>query len=286
MPEIIKLADYQRALHIIGEKGFPTPPLPGWRSLNQLYRPFPGYMTTVTGIPGHGKSEWLDALLVNLAIQYGMKFVLFSPENFPVALHAIKMIEKVAGIPYGRMEKEGQREVEVWLDNHFTWINPAEENCTVSDILRLVDQVKQTFGANGMVIDPWNEVDHQRPAGLTETEYISQSLTKIRRFSREKKVHSWIVAHPTKLPKNRDTGKYDPPTPYDISGSGHWRNKSDFCITVHREDFETQQADVYIQKVKFKHFGKVGCARLDYDFACGRFKDTDEPNFKLPEPPR
>ena len=30
------------------------------------------------------------------------------------------------------------------------------------------------------MIDPYNELDHQRPAHMTETEYVSSMLTKAR----------------------------------------------------------------------------------------------------------
>jgi twinkle protein len=33
------------------------------------------------------------------------------------------------------------------------------------------------------VIDPYNELDHQRPSNMTETEYVSRMLGKIKRFA-------------------------------------------------------------------------------------------------------
>lgn len=33
------------------------------------------------------------------------------------------------------------------------------------------------------MIDPYNELDHQRPSSMTETEYVSQMLGKIKRFA-------------------------------------------------------------------------------------------------------
>jgi twinkle protein len=55
-----------------------------------------GQFTVVTGWPGSGKSEWLDALLVNLT-KSGWKFAIFSPENQPTELHIAKLLEKIAG---------------------------------------------------------------------------------------------------------------------------------------------------------------------------------------------
>ena len=39
------------------------------------------------------------------------------------------------------------------------------------------------YGIRGLVIDPYNELDHQRPSYMSETEYVSQMLTKIKRFA-------------------------------------------------------------------------------------------------------
>ena len=34
-------------------------------------------------------------------------------------------------------------------------------------------------GIRGLVIDPYNEIDHTRPAYMQETEYISNMLSKV-----------------------------------------------------------------------------------------------------------
>lgn len=41
----------------------------------------PGELTVVTGVPNSGKSEWLDALLVNLALRNGWQFAMCSMEK-------------------------------------------------------------------------------------------------------------------------------------------------------------------------------------------------------------
>jgi hypothetical protein len=53
----------------------------------------PGELTIVTGLSNSGKSEWLDALTVNLAEQYGWRFAMCSLEN-TVTEHGRKLMEK------------------------------------------------------------------------------------------------------------------------------------------------------------------------------------------------
>ena len=127
-------------------------------------------------------------------------------------------------------------------------------------------------GINCLVLDPWNELEHSRPEKVSETEYISQCLSKIRRFARVNGVHIWVVAHPTKLSKNRD-GIYPCPTPYDVSGSAHWRNKADNCLAVYRPDFTSARVDIVVQKIRFKHTGRVGEDFLSYNMFSGRYNE-------------
>lgn len=49
-----------------------------------------------TGVPNTGKSEWLDALMLNLMRAYDWRFAVCSIENEP-SLHILKMIEKIVG---------------------------------------------------------------------------------------------------------------------------------------------------------------------------------------------
>ena len=174
------------------------------------------------------------------------------------------------------MSLEQLEPAQAWLDEHFSFIMPDEYNLTVDSILKLARVLVYRRGIRGLVLDPWNEIDHSRPSAMNETEYISDSLTKIRRFARNHHCHAWIVAHPVKLIKEKNSGQYPVPSPYDISGSAHWRNKADNCITVWRDldpekrSFETE---IHIQKIRRKHLGQLGMAKLYYEYSTGRYKD-------------
>ena len=246
----------------------------GWGNLDECYTVRPGELTIVTGIPGSGKSNFVDALAVNLIKSNMWRFGFFSPENWPLQRHAQTLIEKFLGKSfrpsrYGeRMSMAEAREETEMLDDFVKFIAPKSEILSVDTILKYARILCLQFGIKGLVIDPWNEVEHLFN-GLSETQYISQELTKIRRFARLNGIHIWIVAHPTKLQKNSQ-GKYDPPTMYDISGGAHWRNKADNGICVYR-DFETNETEIIVQKIRFKEIGKLGSAKLRYTYS-GNYK--------------
>lgn len=262
------LSERIRALYEHGwEKGVST----GWDEVDQLYTVRPGEFTVVTGMPNSGKSNWLDALLVNLARDHGWQFAVFSPENQPLEDHMARMCEKWAGAPFEegptpRMDRDSLRMAMEWAGNHFSWILPDDDtDWTVETVLDRAKALVFRKGIRGLVIDPWNELEHAPPHGLTETIYTGQVLKHVRQFARRQGVHVWIVAHPQKLYRDKDSGNYPVPTLYDISGSANWRNKADNGIVVWR-DFGSAATpiEIHVQKVRFRQIGKLGCAKLKY----------------------
>lgn len=257
----------------------------GWRALDELYNVVPGELTIVTGVPNSGKSEWIDALLCNISESEGWKFAVCSMEN-KVREHARKLLEKHIKKPffdarYGnsveRMSIAELEEGKEWLQSTFHLIR-CEDDClpSVKWVLDLAKAAVLRHGVRGLVIDPYNELDHQRKANQTETEYVSQMLTKIKRFAQHHACHVWFVAHPRQL--QHWTG--GPPNLYDISGSAHFINKCDNGIVVHRNrDPNVGPVDgvqICVRKVRNKVIGNVGETFLSYDRVTGEFLDRDD----------
>lgn len=274
MEGIVKASDLKTEIEIIRTGGFDPGNKIGYPALDDLYRVRLGMMTIVTGIPGHGKSEIVDMFLAQLSRLHNWKFCYFSPENYPISQHYVKVAEKMIGEPYRNFTDSDNRVCSQWIQEHFTWLYPPNDDEVVNLdwVLSRARYLCETEGLEGLVIDPWNEIEHQR-GNISETDYTSMALTKIRRFARRYNVHCWIVAHPTKLQKDKTTGQYPVPTPYDISGSAHWRNKADFCLTIHRPDITVNKVDIYVQKVKFKHLGKIGQCSFAYEWQSGTFTE-------------
>ena len=257
--------------------GLPGGEYSGWVEIHQYYSVMPGQLNIVTGIPGHGKSEWVDALCVNLAHLHGWRTAFYSPENYPYKLHVTKIAEKYVGKPFNpgpneRMSKPEFGQAMDWVNQNFMWIMP--EQPSLDEIMDKAQALVKRNGIRVLVIDPWNEVEHSRPNGMSETEYIGQSLSKLRIFARKNNVAVFVVAHPKSLSKDA-SGNYPVPNPYDISGSANWRNKADNCIAVWRDlTDDTQPVSIHIQKIKFKICGKLGVAQLKYDRITGRYLDS------------
>jgi twinkle protein len=255
-----------------------------WPEFSKHFRAARREFTVITGIPGHGKSEFCDAMALKLAEAHDWNFAVFSPENYPYAVHIEKLASKLNGLPFHngpsmRMDETAVLSALEWINKRFVFVQPDEDNISLEGILSLTLRAKTKRRIDCLILDPWNEVDHNRPAKKSETEYIGESLMKIRRFARMNDLAVWVVAHPAKMHKVKDEEAYRPPEPYDVAGSSHWYNKADNCITVYRNADNT--VDLHIKKIKFKMRGHTGIVKMNYDKINGRYdeNETQKPAF-------
>jgi twinkle protein len=172
-----------------------------------------------------------------------------------------------------RMSKEELQAGLQWINDRFYFIETKD---TVPDIDYILDVAKSSvlkYGCDALVIDPYNEVSAQRSGNAREDEHIRDFISKCKRFARIHDVVVWIVAHPTKLPKNND-GSYAPPTAYDISGASHWSNQSDAILTVHR-DFDDNSISVITRKIREQGlYGKIGQVKFNFNFQKRIFEEN------------
>lgn len=277
VPDIKSALDYRDRVSELWRRGLPPGDKTGWPGVDSLYTVCPGQLSIVTGWPGAGKSEWLDALMVNLTRQ-SWKFAICSFENLPVEIHIAKLMEKLAGRPFGagptaRIAEDELTEYCDDLARNYRFITPKQGSISLRRVVETAEAyLLQDDGLKrGLVVDPYNELEHWRPAGISETEYVSEQLSFVRNWARANNVHVWIVAHPQKVP--RENGKLPRPRPDMISGSQHWWNKADCAITIWRDPEQpgSPAVDVIVQKIRFKHIGKPGVFTLNYEKVTGRY---------------
>jgi len=267
---VFNAIDIQDSIWDYYNNGLPSGFGIGMHEFDMFLKFQPGYLTVITGIPGHGKSEFLDFLMCRLNISHDWKFALYSPENHPLQLHFSKLAEKVIGKPFDGQNRMSPLDLTTtieYLKDVFYFVNPAE-NFTLDNILTAVKSLVRKKGVKAFVIDAWNKLEHNY--STNETKYISEQLDKIVTFCEKNSVHCFLVAHPTKIQKDKASGKFEIPNLYSISGSANFYNKAANGITVYR-DYENFITEVYIQKVKFKHWGQTGCCQLAWDKTNGRY---------------
>lgn len=252
----------------------------GYDSLDDYYKIAKGQLCVVTGIPGHGKSTFIDNIVVNVVKKHGWKVCLFSPESFPIESHYTRLVEIYTGktlLKYGNTR--AMRLTESALEKYFREVYNSITLLQIPPEQRNLDSImeKVTSDYDAFVVDPWNELEHQRNPDLTETEYIGETLMRLKAYAVFRDLHLWLVAHPRKM-QRKDDGTYAVPEPYDISGSANWYNKADICMTVFREGNKSQ---VHIKKVRVRGTGKVTsnmAPSFYYDRETQQFREHEDPN--------
>ena len=240
----------------------------GYPSIDKIYKVLKGTFHVWTGIPNHGKSTVLDQFLVNIARRHGWKFAMFSPEH-STSMHIRRLVQIVSEKPFdkgfdGRMSTDELHNALDWVKEHFYFIETREHIPNIQKILEIAKQSCLKFGINGIVIDPYNEVDARRKGNYREDEHIRDFISNCKKFARTHDCTVWVVAHPTKMQKESDGG-YAPPTAYDIAGASHWHNQSDAVITVHR-DFDDDSINIITRKIREQGlYGQIGECKLNYN---------------------
>jgi len=271
--------DYYSQIQDLYDGNYERPIEIGMKGLDDIYKIMTGTFHTITGIPNHGKSIFLDQILLKLAINHDWKFAVFSPEH-STSMHIRRLTQMFTqkGFDIGfdnRMDKDDLNKALKFIHKHFYFIETRDSVPTIDTILDIAKSSIFKYGINGLVIDPYNEVDAKRTGNAREDEHIRDFISLCKRFSRIYEIVTWVVAHPTKLPKSNDGG-YLPPTAYDISGAAHWHNQADAVLTIHR-DFDENTTSVITRKIREQDlYGKIGEAKFQYNFKTRDFQPYEK----------
>ena len=94
---VFTATDLHSDLLALFENGFGPGAETGWEEMDKICTYERGRLIILTGVPGAGKSEWLDELVLRLCLRHQWKIAFFSPENTPIVYHIRKLVEKLTG---------------------------------------------------------------------------------------------------------------------------------------------------------------------------------------------
>jgi twinkle protein len=246
----------------------------GLPTLDQFYSVKPGQSTMVYGIPNQGKTTLINNICYRLASRHGWRGAIFSPEYKEPARWFAEMVKRSMGRivdDNNPIIEEDYQKANAFVQDHFKFIDPTQNlkdtdaPCKLEAILDEALTLVLKFGIRYLVIDPWNELDNNRPSNITEKEYLQNQLTICNRFMARHGVHIFIAVHPNKLEKGKD-GFYPVPNVYQADNGAMWFNKMDNIICDYRHVGRSDQDihDLHVQKIRYDEVGRPGLAHLSY----------------------
>ena len=228
----------------------------GLENFDNIFSTYTSQFITVTGIPSSGKSDFVDQMCIGYNKNYGWKTAYASPENKPNYLHAHKLIRKTwEGMPTKADVDTGKwKQVTDHVNDNYFFIDM--DRYTLDEVLNKGSELVKRKGIKCLVIDPYNKVRDVNCKTEDVNRYTMEYLTKIEVFAKKYDVLVIVVAHPTKMYKDKD-GKIEEPTMYNIKGGGEWYDASYHGLLVHR-DYEAKTVKAKVLKVKFQNLGENG----------------------------
>lgn len=233
-----------------------------------------GDFSVVTGTPGFGKTSFVSDLFCGIAYDNDLTIAWASFEQEPQRDHRRALRSWFTGRPEHQLDYDDRIAPDRWIEAMHLFLIPREdEDATLEWLLEKMEVAVTRYAARIIVIDPWNEIEHDRRQGESETEYIGRAIRALKRFAKAFHVHICVVAHPTKSAKDGD-GNYKMPTLYDINGSANWYNKCDLGVIVHRENEDNTL--IKVQKSRYHEIiGRPGEVRCQYSKDERRFVEIE-----------
>jgi twinkle protein len=242
----------------------------GLPNFDNIFSTYTGQFITVTGIPSSGKSDFVDQMVVGYNQRYQWKTAFASPENAPTYLHAHKLMRKIWQDMPTRNDIHSDKWNQIAEHCNDNFFHIDMERYTLESVLRKGAELVKRKGIKCLVIDPFNKIRDVDCKTEDVNRYTMEYLTKIEMFCKKYDVLVFIVAHPTKMYRDKD-GKIEEPTMYNIKGGGEWYDASYHGILVHR-DYEAKTVKAKVLKVKFQNLGENGAeAHFKWEHKSGCF---------------
>lgn len=256
--------------------GIQLAPKTHFGEMDQYFRWKKGEINLFVGYANHGKTTLVLQMMLTKSFYDGWRWAVFSPENYPAIDFYDDLIEMYVGKWLNQMTEEEYTEAAHFIDKHIFYVYP-EDGHDVHSINERFRYLVLKKGVDGVLIDPFNQLDHIQKPYQREDQYLSDILKDVKRFALLNAVSYNIIAHPVKQQRDQDKS-YPPVDMYDIAGGAVWANKSDNIISYYRPnhhiDKSSPEVQIYVQKLKRKRTGgQPGDFPIRMDWKIKRFVD-------------
>lgn len=257
--------------------GVQLAPTTRFDEMDEFFRWKKGDITLCTGYGNHGKSFFMLQLMLTKSIWDGWRWAIFSPENYPPNDFYDDLVEMYAGKWLNQMSVEEYTEACQFISDHIYYVYPENEH----DIVSIHEKFRYLIlkkGIDGVMIDPFNQLDKTQKPYERDDQYLSSALKDIKRFALLNNIVYCIIAHPKNPTYNQDRS-LPVPDSYDLHGGSMWANKCDQIIAYYRprfhEDKNSPDVEIYVQKLKRKRTGgKLGSFSLYLNWTKKRYTNS------------
>jgi twinkle protein len=241
----------------------------GWGRLDENLKVYHPALMVVSGFANGGKSTWVMQLVSQLAKLHGWHVAVASFE-----MRSSVLVRSIKGAFLRKRirdwTREDDRRGEQFVREMFTFVAPSlgesDDNSSMDWLMERMKVAVIRHGARVIVIDPWNEIEHDRAQGESATDYTGKALRRLKRFAHQFGCLVIVVAHPSKgAAMNKEA---DDLTLYDIADSAHWANKPDIGVIVSRlgKGAGDSVSAIQIRKIRYQpECGTLGSVEVVYD---------------------
>jgi len=189
----------------------------------------------------------LNQIVLNVIDTYMIDMAICSPESAPVENHIAEFISIDIGradVTDAQIEKS-----EAKIREYIQFIDLDIQKRTLENIIGSLNPDIKI-----LIIDPWNELSLVNNRSISDTDFIGERLQFLKNEAKKRKICIIVVAHPTKVGRDKD-GQQLTPRPYDIFGSSNFANKADFILMIWRTKEITE---LQIAKIRYSRNGRMG----------------------------
>lgn len=274
------------------EKGF----YHGFEVLDDLMSFKEGCTSIIYGAPYSGKSQFTFEIMVNLSVFYGHKHAVYSPETGSkerIAAEIMSVFSRKKNIYEASeysMSTAMYENAKSFVDEHF-YIAEDFEGVTIEDFFYSVEEIERR---DKVKIDT-TLIDHMGLLGQDllkhggrEDKWISQALNAVNTDALKNKRHNFVVAHVVSQKPMLTNGItwFPPAHPREIAGGQNYFRLGQQIILVYRPPmglpdehgipYEENAVIISVRKSKPKGVGKLGQARIFYDWQTNRYYEANQ----------
>jgi len=221
----------------------------GFPSFDEHFRFKRGNFNVFNGFDNVGKSTTIWYFAVVSAMLHDWNWLIYTSENKSGNFFK-KAMEFYWGISIIRMTESQYKIAYEFIAKHFKII-ANEQIYNYKDILTMSLEVKQKYGIDGVLADPYNslKIDLSDGSKLSTHEYHYEAASEMQLFAKKNDTCVYLNCHVITGAMRIKVA----PSKADTEGGGKFANKADDFITIHREIQDPEkwmQTELHVRKIK------------------------------------